>query len=65
MIVIGRPINGISLNGLEWLLDDNGDLIRFSDIGSACSFLLENGIIKDELDSFWFEDEETQIRLAV
>lgn len=28
-IIVGRPINGISLNGLEFLLDENGEIMKF------------------------------------
>lgn len=31
MIIIGRPILGVTLNGLEYVLDDEGDLMNFTD----------------------------------
>ena len=50
-IVIGRPINGIPLNGLEYLYDKNGDMIHFESKEKAKDFLLNNGIEnKDDLE---------------
>ena len=31
MVCIGRPVNGISLNGLEYVYHDDGVLARFED----------------------------------
>jgi hypothetical protein len=39
---ISRHINGISLNGREYCLDDNGDPILFDSFEIAKSFLLEH-----------------------
>ena len=38
-IVIGRPINGISINGLEYMLDENGDYKLFNTKEEAKEFL--------------------------
>ncbi len=43
-IVIGRPVNGISLNGLEYALDDDGNYIHFSSVCEAKRFLRDNGV---------------------
>lgn len=43
MYKIGRPINGIGLNGLEWLLDDNGNEMLFDTPEHAKGFLRDNG----------------------
>ena len=63
-IVIGRPINGIGLNGLEFLMnDDNTDYKLFNDKREAMDFL--NTLIEEPLtdeqmeDSFMFLDPET------
>lgn len=60
MIIIGRPINGISINGLEYLLNDDQTEMEFADKDSAKQFLRENGfadLTDDELeDSFVFEE---------
>lgn len=63
MIIIGRPINGISLNGLEYLMTKNGKKEKeFKDKESAKKFLRKNGHADwtdDELeDSYMFVDTE-------
>lgn len=63
MVIIGRPTNGISINGLEWLLDNNSEFMRFSDSNAAKYFLLDNGEPIENIYSYWFEDEETGFRI--
>lgn len=62
MIKIGRAIEGISLNGIEWLLDEKNDIMTFSDRENAKEFLKENGFdsfTDEELeDSFFYEEIE-------
>ena len=63
-IVIGRPINGISINGLEYLMnDDNTDYKLFENKEEAKTFLnsmFEEPLTDDDLeDSFMFLDTET------
>jgi len=62
-IVIGRPINGISLNGLEYLLNEDGDYKEFNSKEEAKTFLnsmFEEPLTDDQLeDSFMFMDTET------
>jgi hypothetical protein len=65
MIIIGRPVNDISINGLEWLLDDNGEPMRFVDGNIARLFLLDNGEIVENIYSYWFWDEATRLRLNI
>lgn len=64
MIIIGRPIEGISLNGLEYLMnEDNTDYKYFKDKQEAMDFLnsaLESPLTEEELeDGFMFLDTET------
>jgi hypothetical protein len=64
MILIGRPIEGIALNGLEYLMnDDNTDYKFFKDKEEAMSFLRDNmtePVTDEELeDAFMFLDTET------
>ena len=64
MIIIGRPIEGKSLNGLEYLMnDDNTNYKYFNDKREAMDFLnsvTEVQLTDDELeDSFMFLDTET------
>jgi hypothetical protein len=65
MVIAGRPINDISINGLEWLLDDNDEPMRFVDANAARQFLLDNGERAENIYSYWFEDEETKVRLHI
>jgi hypothetical protein len=63
-IVIGRPINGIGLNGLEFMMnDDNTDYKLFKDKREAMDYLnslMEEQLMDDELeDGFVFLDPET------
>jgi hypothetical protein len=61
-IIIGRPINGISINGLEYALDEHGKIKEFSDKKEAEQFLKDNGFPDKELDSFFYEEIETKIK---
>jgi hypothetical protein len=63
-IVIGRPINGIGLNGLEFMMnDDNTDYKLFNDKREAMDFLntlMEEPLTDEQMeDSFMFLDPET------
>lgn len=42
-VMIGRPINGISINGNEYACDEKGIAIVFEDKNDARAFLKENG----------------------
>ncbi len=64
MIIIGRPIEGISLNGLEYLMnEDNTDYKFFKDKREAMDFLnslMEEPVSDEDLeDGFMFLDTET------
>ena len=43
-IIVGRHPEGITINPLEFLLEDNGDLMEFSDRDEAKSFLSSKGL---------------------
>ena len=53
MIIIGKPINGISINGLEYLLDDSGEEMKFGTTGEAKRFLTNAGIT--DFEDFVFQ----------
>lgn len=55
---IGRPINGVTINGLEYVLDDEDELMLFDSIEEAKEFLRENGIDDDEIEAEGIEFEE-------
>lgn len=49
-VLIGKPINGISINGLEYVCDDNLYAIVFEDGTAARKYLAENGITEDDIE---------------
>lgn len=55
-VIVGRPINGISINGLEYLMDDEGDYKIFDDIDTAKKFLMENGFDKEDMEELVFKE---------
>jgi len=57
MVAVGRPINGISINGNEWLLDDKSKLKVFADKSEAVQFLKDHGVSDDEMDYFTFDED--------
>jgi hypothetical protein len=58
VIVVGRYINGVILNPLEYLLDDAGKVMSFPDKQEARSFLMKKGLSKKDCDGFVFEEIE-------
>ena len=71
MIIIGRPIEGIALNGLEYLMNEDGSDYKFFDTKEDAFTFLRNGmdieVTDDDLeDAFMFldteEDFETPVR---
>lgn len=49
-VVVARPVDGITLNGeLEFLLNDNGEIMIFDNSEQARSFLIANGVDAEEL----------------
>ena len=55
---ISRGINGISLNGREFVLDENNDVMLFATEREAVRFLFENGYQNTEAelcDLEWLE----------
>ncbi len=61
MINVGKAINGIGLNGLEWLLDEDNKVIDFENKEEAIKHLRDAGIdLTDEEmeDAFTFKDTE-------
>lgn len=58
MISISRPINGISINGDEFLLDENNEVILFPDKIAAMNWLQERGVTNKEIEGFNFNNED-------
>lgn len=57
-VSISRPINGITINGNEYLLDDEGNVRIFESTRAAVAFLITHGVTKEELDSYTFHGIE-------
>ena len=52
-MIISRAINGISLNGDEYLLDDDGEVMQFKNGEDALTFLNANGFnFKNSTDAW-------------
>lgn len=53
MIAIARPYDNITVNEeVEYLLDDNGDVMKFDSVDDAKDFLRLNNI-EDEIINEW------------
>ena len=58
MIIVGRAINGISLNGLEYILNDDGSVMQFESQDAAKEFLKGHGYRKNDLENLIFAEED-------
>ena len=59
MIIVGRHINGITLNDLEYLLEDDlVSLRKFSSEQDAIAFLFDKGVSAEEMEFMIFLDEK-------
>jgi len=53
MFIVGRHVNGICLNELEFVLDDvDGEMMEFSSPEEAKSFLLERGAKEEDFETY-------------
>ena len=50
MVVIGRPIAGVSLNGREYVLDENQEPMKFDCVEVAEYFLYIHGYNKSRIE---------------
>ncbi len=48
-IIVGRPINGITLNDLEYLLTENGEIMKFKTKDHAIAYLEKHGVYENEI----------------
>lgn len=58
--LIGRPINGVSLNGNEYVLGDDGKPRVFPDMVSAKQFLAEKGLTELDIEAEGIVFEEAE-----
>lgn len=59
MIIVARHEEGIGLNPLEYLLDENGDVMLFKNKNEAIRFLKNKGASNDDLYFLKFLDAKT------
>ena len=55
-VIVGRFINGIVLNPVEWLLDEDDCVRIFDDMDVAKQFLRENGFTDDDMEGLVFRE---------
>ena len=55
-VIVGRFINGIVLNPLEWLLDDDDCVRIFEGMDVAKKFLKEKGFTDDDMEGLVFRE---------
>ena len=58
MIAIGRPVDGLTINGLDWLLDLYGKPIEFNNVPDAQAFLMKCGVAQRDLKHYRFIDPD-------
>lgn len=51
MVIIGKPINGISLNGNEYANDERGITFTFKNENEARRFLHRHGISENDIEA--------------
>lgn len=57
---IGRPIEGVTLNGNEYVLDGDGELATFDSEEDALEFLKACGLTDDDIEGQGIVIEEVQ-----
>ena len=57
VFVISQPIGGISLNGKEFVIGDDGKIQQFPTRAKAEHFLADNGIGYDDMESMGIQVE--------
>ena len=55
-VTVGRHVDGITINPLEYLLDDEGELMVFENEEAAKDFLKGKGFTDDDI--YWLVFEE-------
>ena len=58
MVAVGRHINGITINPLEYIINEDGDVMTWNDEGEAMLWLVEHGATEDDMYWFVFKDVE-------
>lgn len=62
MVIVGRPLYGITLNNeLEYVLDNDGEIMKFNSIDTAKEWLTAHGVDEDYMQLLMFLDEDGNI----
>jgi hypothetical protein len=59
MVIVGKHINDITINPLEYLLDDDGKVMKFINEDAAKAFLKEKGLSDDDIHWLAFKPVST------
>ena len=59
-LCVGRPINGITINGNEYLLNDDGEVKVFENTREAVVFLYDKGFSPEEITELTLVDIDEQ-----
>lgn len=49
-VIVGRCINGVTINGLEYLQNDDGEVLYFKGITAAKDYLREHEVTDEEME---------------
>ena len=60
MVTVGRHINGITINPLEYLLDESGNLLAFENEEHAKRFLKSKGFSEDDI--YWLAIDDCMVK---
>jgi len=63
-VIVGRPIGGVTLNGLEYLQDDDGQPICFDGTACAKAHLREHGVTDSEMEDLVFRESSGTCRIC-
>ena len=58
MIIVGRHINGVTLNPLEYILDESDEFMEFKSKTVAKAYLREKGFTNKDFEWLVFETVE-------
>jgi hypothetical protein len=64
-VIVSRPVNGISIKGLEYLLGENGRVKEFAGKKEAVQFLKDNGIFDRDVGDYVYREIQTMKRKPV
>jgi hypothetical protein len=60
-ITVSRPINGMGINGDEFILGEDGNALEFDTVKEAVNFLADNNFTINDLRRMDFNVEKAEI----